>query len=175
MSFTTTLRTGPRGTENKSDLLKPKILSKSEPELEPSCAEAVPCPCSAPLCPRRKGRDLCMGCKQLALDTERLIPPHFILLPRKSRDARRDHALPCILPTSISRDPRIHLIPRQSKAWGTGLSLLSSWARQVNRMAVPIRKLGQGCTGLTRLPLQSKDPGLRGSWVLGLGIWSCRM
>lgn len=160
---------GPRGTENKSDLLKPKILSKSEPELEPSSAEAVPCPCSATLCPRRKGRHLCAGCKQLALYTERLIPPHFILLLRKSRDVGRDHALPCILRTSISRDPRIHLLPRQSKAWGTRLSLLSSWAGQVNHMAVPIRNPGQGCTGLTRLPLQSKRYWVKG--FLGSRPW----
>lgn len=67
--------------------------------------------------------------------------------------------LSCILPMTISR---VYLLPRQPGAWGPRLSLLASWAGQVNHLSVPILELGQRCTGLTRLPLQSKDIGLRG-------------
>lgn len=74
--------------------------------------------------------------------------------------------------TDLSRTPPrsisgIYLLSGQPKAWWPRLSLLSSWTRQVNHRALSVLMPGQGCTGLTRLPLQIKDAGLRGSQVLG--------
>lgn len=83
-----------------------------------------------------KDRRLYKGCKQAVLDTEVLISSHFVFLPRKSRDAVGTTALSCIiLSTAISR---VYLLPRQPEARGPRLSLLSSWAGQMNHMSVLI-------------------------------------
>lgn len=81
-----------------------------------------------------KNRSVYKGRKQAVLDTEVMISSPLALLPRKSREAVGTTAILCTLPT-ISR---IYLLPRQPKAWGPRLSLLSSWAGQMNHMSVPI-------------------------------------
>lgn len=82
-----------------------------------------------------KDRSVYKGCTQAALDTKVLLSSHLALLLKKSRDAAGTIALSCILPTTISR---IYLLPRQPEARGPRLSLLSSWAGQMNHTCVPI-------------------------------------